>query len=411
MIGTFLDPLRLVTLVCASLLLGIAWHGRRLGPLRPFAFLFFNALLLATWFGGRWEGVAILFVVGFVALALLTLARTRPVAGILAFVLLLALLLLAKYNYPDWMPHAYSGGLLVGTLKRWLGMRSLKATIGVSYLVFRLLHVLLDLRSGRLARLDPLAFLNYVLLSPVSIAGPINRYEEFERDFRAPSPLDSTAFLWAMRRIIWGLVKKVLIAGLVAPWALGNLEPAGPWAPLLLALGCALYSVYLYADFSGYTDIALGFGRLLGLRLPENFNRPWSASNLQEFWMRWHMTLTGWIRTYIFYPLNLWLTRRHPAGGKLLNPSIAIVISFLVIGVWHGEYLNFLAFGLYHGLGICWVMFLRRRRPPPAGGHRGFALTWRRVATFVAVSASWIFFVYPLGDIPWLLRQAFYHGP
>ncbi len=406
MIETLLEPVRLIILASLALLLGATWGRDWLGKTRPWAFLAFNAILLATWFGGRWKGVGICLVFALIAYVLLRQSRSHPRVWMFALLALVGFLFLVKYDYPSWMPHAFRGGIWLRTFKAWLGIPDLKVTLGLSYLCFRLIHVLIEYRDGNIPKLEFLPFLNYIFFAPVSLAGPINLYEPFRKDLENPPPLDGREFYLAVRRIILGLAKKVLVAGLIWPYALGSLEPAGPHPFVLLTVAAVCYSIYIYADFSGYTDIAIGLGRLFGIRLPENFDHPFLAPNLQDFWTRWHMTLTNWIRIYVFYPLNLFLTRRRPADGKLLNPVLAILVSFLLIGMWHGNQWNFVAFGLMHGAGIAFLLVLRRFRPPPRGGHAGFALAWRRVVTFLFVSYSFILFVYPLGDVPWLLGKA-----
>ena len=409
MIPLLLDPLRLVLLVVVALGLGVRW-GRRAEGARSYAFLLANGLLLSTWFGGRWQGVLLCLGLGGVLYGLIRASRERRGVWVGTLAFLIFLLALAKYDYPGWLPHQFRGGIWLRAFKQSIGIPDLKVTLGVSYLCFRLIHVLVDHGNGRLPRLRLLPFLNYILFAAPSVAGPINRYEDFERDFEKPVPLATRDFVGAMRRIVLGLTKKILIAGLVAPYALGSLEPGGRHPALLLLVGCVGYSVYLYADFSGYTDIAIGLGRLFGIVLPENFNRPYAAPSVQEFWNRWHMSLTQWIKTYVFYPLNLWLTRRYPKGGRLWNPLFSIMVAFLLIGIWHGDHWNYVVFGLVHGAGIGANMLLHRLRPPKTREHRGLALLWRQLATFAFVSLAWIFFIYPLGDLPWLFGQA-WGGP
>jgi len=406
MIETLLDPIRLVFLVSVALVLGVKWGGRSCEKLRLVAFLVLNGVLLGAWFGGNWQGVATCLVFALVIFGLIRISRFSAKAWIAALLLLLVLLALAKYNYPLWFPHPYRGGIWTRAIQSFLGMPNLKLTIGVSYLCFRLIHVLVDHRGGGIPKVELLPFLNYALFVPVSVSGPINRFEAFERDLANPAPLAARDLLNAIQRVILGLAKTILLAGLISPYTLKNLEPAGPHAALLLMAACVLYFVYIYADFSGYTDIAIGLGRLFGIQLPENFNRPWLATNLQDFWNRWHMTLTGWIKTYVFFPLNLWLTRSHPAGAKQWNAVLSVLVAFILIGIWHGNELNFVVFGLLHGGVIFLNMLLRKHRPQPLREHRGWALAWRRVATVSFVSFSFIVFVYPLNDIPWLMRRA-----
>lgn len=405
MIETLLNPFHLVPLVAIALLVGTVWSGK-LESFRPWAFLALNTTLLATWFGGQWKGVGICFLFAAIVFFLLQRSRVNPVVWILTLLAFVGFLGLVKYDYPSWLPHSFTGGIWVRSFKGWLGIPDLKKTIGISYLCFRLIHVHIEYRAGNIARLDFLTYLNYVFFAPTNLAGPINHYAPFAHDLAAPQLLDGASFLGAMQRIVIGLAKKVLIAGLISPYILGSLEPSGAHPFLLLTIAAMCYSIYIYADFSGYTDIAIGLGRLFGIALPENFNHPFRAANIQEFWMRWHITLTDWVRNYVFFPLNLFLTRRYSQGAKLLNPLLCVITSFAIIGAWHGNHWNFLVFGLVHGAAICVVMTLRKIRPPKTREFTGFALLWRQALTFLFVSYSFIFFVYPLGDVSWLLRQA-----
>jgi alginate O-acetyltransferase complex protein AlgI len=405
MVETLLNPLHFAILVICCLVVGISWKGSW-ELLRPVAFLVLNVFLLAWWFGGKWQGVINLLVISTIFFILIQYSKGRYNLWVLTLCSLVLLLALAKYDYPPWLPHYFRGGIILRTIKYYLGVPPLKETIGVSYLCFRFIHVLVDYSNGNLSKINFITFLNYAFFAPTSIAGPINRFENFSENFSKPSPLTSQDFLTAIGRIIIGLAKKILIAGLISPYALGSLEPNGKYASLLLIVACICYSIYIYADFSGYTDIAIGLGTLFGIKLPENFNRPFSALTIQDFWNRWHISLTAWIKTYVFFPLNLWLTRKNPQGAKNTNPILAILAAFALIGIWHGPTWNFLVFGIFHGLGISLNMLLRSS-VKSSKAVTFWDTTWRQVLTFGFVSFSWIFFVYPLGDIPWLMRQLF----
>ncbi|MDD2707036.1 MAG: MBOAT family protein [Verrucomicrobiae bacterium] len=391
MLNTLLDPLVFFVFAGAALILG----RMKAGPVRLVLFLIFNLVFLG-WFFGRCRGLACYLAGMF--LFWQGLKRVGPekphsiqwCAGLV--VLLLAGLVAGKYVLP-----------FCGEISR-MAMIQIWCTISLSFLTFRLIHVVVDCHEGLIKRPDPLVFLNYVFFAPVSVAGPIQKIGEFERDLLCPRPMSAGDFVSAMQRLVFGIAKKVLIAAPLTPYVLGHMEPSGEHSLLMLAAACLLYSVYIYMDFSGYTDIAIGCAALFGIRLPENFDRPWMAVNLQDFWSRWHMTLTAWLRTYLFYPLNLFLVRRHPEHGRRLAPMAAVIVTFALAGLWHGNTWNFLVFGLLHGLGIAFHILIGRRQPslPPST-----AKVWLwRVLTFAYVSLAWIPFVYPLEEIPWLMGRA-----
>lgn len=268
-----------------------------------------------------------------------------------------------------------------------------------------MIQVAIDTGEGLIPRIRWLTFYNYVFFAPVSVAGPIQRYQDFEASLDDPADIGRDAFLDGIQRIVHGIAKKVLIAVPLTPYVLGNMEPCGNHPALVLLASCALYSVYIYADFSGLTDIAIGGARLFGIRVPENFNRPYLATDLQDFWNRWHMTLTQWLRTYLFYPFLKMLTYRFPSHAKRLCPIAALLVTFAVAGLWHGNSWNFLVFGLMHGVGIAFS-FVFRRPGPPEKRRSPWGVWVSRLLTFAYVSAAWIPFVYPLNELPWLISVA-----
>jgi alginate O-acetyltransferase complex protein AlgI len=391
MLDLFITPWQFAAFVAAALaLLAPSLVARP--RLRMAALLAFNVTLLGVWIGSA-KGLA--FHVAWATLAGLLIRRLGPgrrlsagwcAAAVAIFV---GALLAAKYA----LPH---------NPKAALGVRHAWATISLSFLTFRLVHLALDTHAGLVSRPGWLPFLNYVFFVPVSAAGPIQRFQEFEPQLREPQAMDGGVFLSAIRRIILGIAKKVLVATFLSPYVLGNMEPFGRHPFLVLAAACALYSVYLYVDFSGYTDIAIGSARLFGIRLPENFNKPWLAVDLQDFWTRWHMTLSIWLRVYLFFPMMKWLVGRFPGGARRTDPALAVIITFAIAGAWHGDAWGFLIFGLLHGLGMA-AVFLARGRPIRAEALSPAARLLARVATFAYVSACWIPFVYPVAEIPWLL--------
>ena len=341
-----------------------------------------------------------------VALAAFLLTRfTKPGKAVLTAAFVFVILLFVVLKVPA-LAALVSVGLrslnhqstnLASSLDlRWLGF---------SYIAFRLLHTLRDRQTGRLPAVSLSEYMVYVIFFPALVAGPIDRIERFVGDLRRPIALTGGDLGEAGTRLALGLFKKFVIADALALVALNaanalQVRTVGwTWA-LLYA-----YAFQIYFDFSGYTDIAIGLGRLLGIHLPENFKAPYLKPNLTQFWNNWHMTLTQWFRAYFFNPV----TRVLRSGKKRLPiPAIILitqVATMTLIGFWHGVTWNFALWGLWHGLGLFvhnrWSELTRARfstLPLPAQKilNVGGALL-----TFHYVALGWVFFALPAPQVSW----------
>lgn len=253
--------------------------------------------------------------------------------------------------------------------------------LGISFIAFHKISFIVDLYKHRTA--PPASFVDallYILFFPQLIAGPIIRYHDIREQISVRSH-SSEEFLAGFFRFARGLGKKSLIA-----------DPAGELASAIFALppesmpahyawlGVIAYSVQIYFDFSGYSDMAIGIGRMVGFRFPENFNQPYTAKSVTEFWQRWHITLSNWMRVYLYIPL----------GGNKVAPwrmYLNLWIVFLISGLWHGAAWNFILWGAYYGF------FLTLEK---MGERRGWSLPIPSVAkqflTFVIVLNAWVLF-------------------
>ncbi len=280
--------------------------------------------------------------------------------------------------------------------------------LGFSYIAFRLLHVLRDRQAGRLPELALPEFATYVVFFPSLAAGPIDRAERFAQDMRKEFVLTQDETLVAGQRLFLGLFKKFVIADTLALIALND-----PLATQVRSAGWMWIIVYAYAfqiyfDFSGYTDIAIGIARLVGIKLPENFASPYLKPNLTQFWNSWHMTLTQWFRSYFFNPFNRWMRgfKNIPAWTMIL---IGQVLTMLLIGLWHGITFNFILWGLWHGLGLFlqnrWSDFIRKRYPNMGQNPRlQSALQIGGILlTFHFVALGWVFFALSKPSLSWLV--------
>jgi D-alanyl-lipoteichoic acid acyltransferase DltB (MBOAT superfamily) len=224
--------------------------------------------------------------------------------------------------------------------------------LGFSYIAFRLLHTLRDRQNGRLPQVDLAEYLIYVVFFPALSAGPIDRIERFIKDLRRPLDLKADDFAAAGERLAIGMFKKFVLADSLALMALTPSNALQIRTPGWMWITLYAYAFQIYFDFSGYTDIAIGLGRLMGIRLPENFNQPYLKANLTLFWNNWHMSLTQWFRAYFFNPLTRSL---RSAKKPLPQPVILVMVqtaTFLLIGLWHGVTWNFVIWGLWQGAGL-----------------------------------------------------------
>lgn len=218
--------------------------------------------------------------------------------------------------------------------------------IGISFFTFRLISYLVEIHRGKMEPTrDFVAFAAYVAFFPTLLAGPIDRPNDFIPQLRSPRPFNYEQVMDGTRQVLWGIFKKMVIADNMAPF-LGSVwgDVTGQNASTLL-LAALVFPIQLYADFSGYSDMAIGVGKMMGYRVAVNFRFPFFARNVAEYWRSWHISLTSWVTDYVFMPLNV----RFRSWGKM-GLLTAIVINMVVIGIWHGANWTYAVFGLYHGL-------------------------------------------------------------
>ena len=228
------------------------------------------------------------------------------------------------------------------------------------------------------------------------------------KDYRNPAAPQLVDVLEGGRRIITGVFKKFVLADLLAIVALNGANALQTQSTLWMWVLVYAYALRIYFDFSGYTDVAIGLGRCFGIKLPENFERPYLKSNLTQFWNSWHITLAQWFRAYFFNPVTRALRTRKLPGGKAFTPSAIIFIgqtgTMLLIGLWHGITWNFVAWGLWHAIGLFahnrWTDYTRKRaaqtEAAPAAPRRQRAMDIIGVVlTFHYVALGWVWFALP----------------
>jgi alginate O-acetyltransferase complex protein AlgI len=290
------------------------------------------------------------------------------------------------------------------------------AWLGYSYVAFRLLHTLRDRQTGRLPSLGLGEYINYVIFFPAFAAGPIDRVQRFVSDLRSPLALTSEDWVESGTRLVLGLFKKLVLADLLAVIAFNDLLVEYVRRPGWMWIFLYAYAFRIFLDFSGYTDIAIAMGRMLGVRLPENFASPYLKPNITLFWNSWHMSLTQWFRSYVFNPLARWMRtppKRLPEWSAVL---ISQLVTMVLIGLWHGITWSFALWGLWHGVGLFvhnrWSWFVRSRlqnyKPSPTmsrlSGAAGVLIT------FHFVSLGWLFFGLSTPELTWRAFRLLFGG-
>ncbi|MBB82987.1 MAG: membrane-bound O-acyltransferase family protein [Deltaproteobacteria bacterium] len=261
------------------------------------------------------------------------------------------------------------------------GFADVVLPVGISFFVFQGVSYLVDVARGDTrAEPNPIHFGAYLAFFPQLIAGPIVRYRDAIEDYRAPAhSLDRAAY--GARRFAHGLLKKILIADTVAPIADACFATGGDALSMGAAwLGALAYSIQIYFDFSGYSDMAIGLAAICGIDLRENFERPYASATLTEFWRRWHISLSSWFRDYLYIPLG-----GNRAGTARVYANLLVV--FFTTGLWHGAAWSFVAWGLYHGLFLIGErLLIPRERLAAAGLFSRFAYA------FPVTVVGWVVF-------------------
>lgn len=218
--------------------------------------------------------------------------------------------------------------------------------LGISFFTFRLISYLIEIHRGKIEPTrDFVAFATYVAFFPTMLAGPIDRPNDFIPQLKTARSFDYDLAMDGTRQILWGIYKKMVIADNMGIFLSNIWQDIPSQNSTTLLLAALVSPIQLYADFSGYSDMAIGVAKILGIRVAVNFKYPFFARNVAEYWRSWHMSLTSWVTDYVFMPLNV----RFRGWGNT-GLMMAVMINMIVIGVWHGANWTYAIFGLYHAL-------------------------------------------------------------
>lgn len=283
---------------------------------------------------------------GYILVRLIRIAPNQNLMFLFIAILVLVFMYLKNYFVSIGLPGLSSSSYLL---------------IGLSYILFRILHLIIDLQNGAIDEdITITSYLNYTCFFLSFVSGPIQRYQDFMVQLHGSGLNTATReeIYTAFSRIITGFFKVLYLSVLLleahqANWQFANIILPGYLALIIdSSFSIAIYTFYMYFNFSGYMDIVIGFGRLIGITLPENFNRPFWAENFLDLWARWHITLSEWFRIYFFNPLLKMLKYWLP--DKAFGPYLAVIsffITFMVLGIWHGSTMIFFFEGLLFGIG------------------------------------------------------------
>jgi alginate O-acetyltransferase complex protein AlgI len=332
---------------------------------------------------------------------------------ILSLVVNLGLLGFFKYFnfFIDSANSAFGGmGLNLSTLNIIL-------PIGISFYTFQTLSYSIDIYRKKIKAED--SFLNFaifVAFFPQLVAGPIVRAIDFLPQLKNKIQIQNKNFLIGIQIFIFGLIKKVLIADKISPFVDDIFLAPELYNSSTIWLAVILYSIQIYCDFSGYSDMAIGIARMMGFKLPRNFNMPYLSRSLTEFWTRWHISLSSWLKDYLYIPL----------GGNKKGKTrqyINLIITMLLGGLWHGASWNFIFWGLIHGIGLIIHKFYRGLVTPV---NSLFYNIFAWLATYLSICVTWVFFraqsfsnswiilkkmFVPTGGVEWLYGPAHFIIP
>ena len=341
------------------------------------AVLLAGSVVFYTWGEGGYVLLLVaLIAINFVFGRAIDGSEGRRRAWLLAIAIAIDLGVLGLFKYGGFIAHNVDALLHTNALP----VTHFKLPLGISFFTFQLISYLIDIKRGAIRpEPDPLRFATYILMFPHLIAGPIVRYANIREELQQRHfAIDRMGL--GVQYFIVGLCQKVLVANTLAPLA----DHMFALAPAQLSavtgwLGLLAYTLQIYFDFCGYSNMAIGLAFLLGFTFPKNFDYPYASQSITEFWRRWHMSLSFWFRDYVYFAL----------GGNREGPWRTyrnLVIVFFLTGLWHGAAWNFIVWGLYHGA----FLLLERAGFSPMLDRIG-ALP-RHIYTLGAVMLGWVFF-------------------
>ena len=296
--------------------------------------------------------------------------------------LAISLSLLAFFKYANFLTASSTGLLGLLSIHVQLPVLKLLLPLGISFYTFETISYVVDVYRGRIpAERRPLHYALYIMFFPHLIAGPIVRPHQFLPQVRAIKHFDWARLQLGVQLFLRGLFKKAVLADRLTFVIDPIFQNPATFSSATIWIAAAGYATQVYCDFSGYTDMALGCAHALGFKLPQNFNRPYLSASITEFWRRWHITLSSWVRDYIYISMG---GSRGPKWKTYRN----LIVTMAALGLWHGAGWTYLVFGIYHGV----MLSLERIFPYPAWSNFGVARTVRVIWTLLLLFVGVIIF-------------------
>lgn len=318
-----------------------------------------------------------------------------------------ALAPLLVFKYLDFFIQTVSSAARALTHGRPLALIGLALPAGISFYTFKSLSYLIDVYRGKVAaRKNPIPVALYISFFPQILAGPIERAGSFLAELEKDYVFDLGRAAEGARRVVWGLFKKIVVADRLALYVNVVFDRPRDFGDLSLVFGLVFYAFQIYCDFSGYSDMAIGLAQMLGLETMENFRFPYFSRSIVEFWSRWHISLSTWLRDYLFLPISFALSRRIKAARVLLIKTdfvlyfCAMGATMLLCGLWHGASWTFIVWGAVHGFYLITsraTKKIRVRTLRRLGLKPGYPLVAavRTLFTFGLTTLAWVFFRAP----------------
>lgn len=270
---------------------------------------------------------------------------------------------------------------------------SLIVPVGLSFYTLQNISYLIDVSKGLIqAERNPGIFALYLAFFPKVLSGPIERSGKLIPQLRYPDTLKMENISAGARLMLFGLFKKVVIADRLAFYVNEVLDKPGEYHGWTVIIALVFLSFQIYMDFSGYTDLALGAARVFGIQLSPNFKRPYFSRNIMEFWNRWHLSFSTWLRDYIFYPLRRFLLQKYRNSTGFWVLIIPPLVTMLLSGIWHGVGWTFILWGMYHAIFYVLVVLFKSRRAKPDQEDSWIKNVTLGLVNFVVLSLSWLLF-------------------